>query len=113
MQLPRYLGSGYDSTYGDRRPPCTNAARTTLTGRATQALNRFDLDLLGPSVTSVKVNGVSARWTTTKQGELVITPTKALARGSRFVVQVGVKKSLPNRSTDSFPPGLVRDGDRR
>ncbi|WP_405056461.1 M1 family metallopeptidase [Kribbella sp. NBC_01505] len=84
-------------------------ATTTLTARATQNLSSFDLDLLGPKVTGVQVNGVPAAWKSTPQGELVITPTKAVHKHLRFVVRVDVRNDLPEASEKSvFPPGLTR-----
>ncbi len=86
-------------------------ATTTLTARATQNLSSFDLDLLGPEVTGVRVNGVPAAWKSTPQGELVITPTKSLRKHLRFVVRVDVRNDLPQATEkDPFPPGLQRYG---
>ncbi|WP_165956546.1 M1 family metallopeptidase [Kribbella antibiotica] len=84
-------------------------ATTTLTGRATQYLSSFNLDLLGPTVTGVRVNGVPATWKSTPQGELVITPARAVRKHLRFVVRVDVRNKLPEASEkDPFPPGLQR-----
>ncbi len=84
-------------------------ATTTLTARATQNLSSFDLDLLGPKVAGVQVNGVPAAWKSTPQGELVITPTKSLRKHLRFVVRVDVHNDLPEATEkDPFPPGLQR-----
>ncbi|MFF1823538.1 M1 family metallopeptidase [Kribbella sp. NPDC058245] len=86
-------------------------ASTTLTARATQNLSSFDLDLLGPKVTGVRVNGVPTTWKTTPQGELVITPAKSLRKHLRFVVRVDVRNNLPQATEkDPFPPGLQRYG---
>jgi aminopeptidase N len=88
-------------------------ASTTLSARATQGLSRFDLDLLGPQVTGVRVNGLRATWKSTPQGELVITPKRAVREGARFVVKVDVKSKVPGE-TDSkvvFPPGLIHYDD--
>jgi len=84
-------------------------ATTTLTARATQNLSSFDLDLLGPTVTGVRVNGVPAAWKSTPQGELVITPTKSVRKHLRFVVRVDVRNDVSEVSENSvLPPGLVR-----
>lgn len=89
----------------------TYTGTTTLTARATQNLSSFDLDLLGPKVTGVQVNGVPAAWKSTPQGELVITPTKSLRKHLRFVVRVDVRNNLPQATEkDPFPPGLQRYG---
>lgn len=87
-------------------------ARTALTGRATAQLESFDLDLLGPDVTGVSVDGSRAAWRTTKEGELVVTPRRAIEAGDRFRVVVDVRAEVPTlRTITTFPPGLVRDGD--
>jgi aminopeptidase N len=84
-------------------------ASTTLTARATQNLSSFDLDLLGPKVTGVRVNGVPTAWKTTPQGELVITPAKTVRKHLQFVVRVDIQNKLPEASEkDPFPPGLQR-----
>ncbi|WP_139982053.1 M1 family metallopeptidase [Nocardioides litoris] len=54
---------------------------TTLTLRATQALSRFDLDLLLP-VRAVSVNGAAARFDKPDGHELRITPARPVARGA-------------------------------
>ncbi|CCH29701.1 M1 family metallopeptidase [Actinosynnema sp. NPDC047251] len=63
-------------------------ARTVVTATTTQRLSRFDLDLRGLSVTSVKVDGVPAKFSRAKEHELVITPATALAAGTSFKVEV-------------------------
>jgi len=109
------LGNGGYDVVDQRLPLIFNdkltdyTAGTTLVARATQPLDRFDLDLLGPEVTGVRVNGLRAHWKTTAQGELVITPARAIRRGARFVVQVDVRnKVADDTSATVFPPGLVR-----
>ncbi|MGZ0148006.1 M1 family aminopeptidase [Kribbella sp. WER1] len=82
-------------------------ATTTLTARATSTLSRFDLDLLGPKVTGVQVNGVRSAWKTTPDGELVITPAHPVR--NRFVVRVDVVNDLPDAVQGGRPPfGLLR-----
>lgn len=61
--------------------------KTTLDIRATQALSRFNLDLLLP-VRSVTVGGVAAEFSKPDEHELRITPPEALAEGDRFTVVV-------------------------
>ncbi|MEV6287789.1 M1 family metallopeptidase [Kribbella sp. NPDC051770] len=87
----------------------TYTASTTLTGQATQRLREFDLDLLGPKVSAVKVNGRAATWKTMPEGELVIKPAAAVGKGQAFVVKVDVRNDLPETTAQSpFPPGLMR-----
>jgi len=72
----------------------------TITARATQALSRFNLDLDGLRVQSVKVDGRAASWRH-RDGELVITPRSGLPSGTRFVTVIeyrGVPQTLPDFS---------------
>jgi aminopeptidase N len=58
-----------------------------IAATATQDLTRFNLDLTGLNVGSVKVDGASAQQQ--RQGsELVVTPSKALTKGAKFTVTV-------------------------
>lgn len=88
-------------------------ASTTLTASATQALSRFDLDLLGPEVTAVRVNGLRATWKSTPQGELVITPARPLRKNAYFKVRVDVRSKVPGVTDPkiAFPPGLIHSED--
>lgn len=87
-------------------------ATTTLTAQATGRLREFDLDLLGPKVNAVKVNGRAATWRTTPEGELVIKPQRAVAKGQAFVVRVDVRNDLPETTAQTpFPPGFQRSGE--
>jgi aminopeptidase N len=59
----------------------------TLSVRATQDLSRFDLDLRGFSLGTVRVDGAAA--TTARDGqELQITPAESLHKGETFTVVV-------------------------
>lgn len=98
-----------DFTFADDLTKYT--ASTTLTAQATDRLREFDLDLLGPQVSAVKVNGRRATWRTTPEGELVIKPAKAVAKGQAFVVRVDVRNDLPETTEKTpFPPGFMRQG---
>jgi aminopeptidase N len=63
------------------------AGVATITATATQNLSRFDLDLRGMQVSSVRVDGTAAAWQNRTQ-ELQITPARGLATGHRFTVAV-------------------------
>ncbi|MEU2284102.1 M1 family metallopeptidase [Streptomyces sp. NPDC013178] len=74
--------------------------QAVLTARATQRLNRFDLDLHGLKVTGLTVD--RARAAHRREGqELVVTPRRALRKGERFRITV----------TYSGTPGPVTDPD--
>ena len=70
------LDLGYDPRHGRARRHRDDHAR------ATQNLSRFDLDLVGLNVRSVKVDGRNAAWARDGQ-ELVITPRRGSARATR------------------------------
>src|SRR4051795_9253007 len=59
----------------------------TIDATATQALDRFDLDLRGFDISRLEVNGRTASFTRDGQ-ELQITPPGRLAAGSAFTVRV-------------------------
>jgi len=62
-------------------------ATTTLRGRATHSLSRFNLDLTGTSVRSVTIDGRKATWARSGE-ELRVTPPKPVPRGREFSVKV-------------------------
>lgn len=71
------------------------AATTTLQGRSTTALSRFNLDLAGPRVQSVAVDGHKATWSRSGD-ELQVKPAKPIYSGRNFTVQVKIKASVPD-----------------
>ncbi len=84
---------GYDVSHYDVGIDFTPATKTlygdtTVTARTTQKLSGFNLDLLGLTVDSVTVNGTKAFYTRSGVHELVVTPKKALAKGSAMKVRV-------------------------
>ncbi|GAB3798638.1 hypothetical protein GCM10027605_10620 [Micromonospora zhanjiangensis] len=95
------IGDSYFPTYGNggydvanyrlkvRYDPATDRLSGTalITATATGDLSRFDLDLSGLTVSAVRVDDAPAQQR--RDGaELVITPAKGLANGSRFTVEV-------------------------
>ncbi|MEV0720806.1 M1 family aminopeptidase, partial [Asanoa sp. NPDC050611] len=58
-----------------------------ITARATQNLTRFDLDLRGFTISSLRVDGAPARFTRDGQ-ELIVSPRKMLRAGRTFTVRV-------------------------
>src|SRR5690242_8207081 len=80
----------------------------TITARATQNLDRFDLDLRGFTISRLEVNGRSAAFSRAGQ-ELVITPKSRLRAGQPFVVRVdyaGVPEVItdPDDSIEGWVP---------
>jgi aminopeptidase N len=78
------------------------SASTTVRARATQPLSRFDLDLDGPTVTEVSVDGRPAAFAR-PGAELVITPERPLAAGAAFTVQVRYTADPQARTTCRIP----------
>ncbi|MDA0182082.1 M1 family metallopeptidase [Solirubrobacter phytolaccae] len=89
---PGIGNSGYDVSHYDlnlKYDPATKwlDGKATITASATQHLCRFNLDLRGLKVNSVKVDGVSA--TFVRDGrELIITPATPLLPSTGFAVEV-------------------------
>ncbi|WP_055586686.1 M1 family metallopeptidase [Peterkaempfera griseoplana] len=87
--------SGYDVTHYDVHlgydpaHPDHLDGDTTVTARATEDLDRFDLDLKGFRIGTVTVNGRPAREVTRSGAhELVVTPAGRLPAGRPFTVRV-------------------------
>ncbi len=59
----------------------------TIRARANHDLSRFNLDLVGLHVRSLRVNGERAGWSRNEH-ELRINPSTSLRRGDRFLVRV-------------------------
>ena len=83
---------GYDVTHYDIRLnylPATDrlSGTTTILARATQELDRFNLDFL-LQVSSVRVNNVPAAFSSNGDGELVVTPAQTLPEGSNLTIVV-------------------------
>ena len=72
----------------------------TILARATQDLSRFNLDLEGLTVHSVKVNLRDATWSR-DGGELVITPSKSIRQRQYFLTRI-VYSGVPEPIVDPF-----------
>jgi aminopeptidase N len=83
-----------DLRYATSAPSQSIDGTATIFARATQSLSRFDLDFAGTGITAVTVNRRPAGWSRSGD-ELVITPDRALRRGSRFVVRVAHFTATP------------------
>lgn len=82
------------------------AATAVLLAQATQNLSRFDLDLSGLTITSVRIDGHAVDYHRRGQ-ELIIAPRAVLTRGHRFTVSVryhGVPTDVtdPDGSADGW-----------
>ncbi|WP_053650748.1 M1 family metallopeptidase [Streptomyces sp. XY431] len=89
---PNAGNGGYDVSHYDIRlkyTPTTDELEgtTTVLATATQDLTRFNLDFV-LSVKEVLVNGRAAKFTTSGEQELVITPSRTVAKGSPLTVVV-------------------------
>jgi peptidase M1-like protein len=108
---PGIGNGGYDVTHYDLNigyNPTTHIldGKATITAAATQNLCRFNLDLRGLTVDSVKVNGTAAAFTRDGR-ELTITPAASLVAATGFSVEVvyhGEPGPAP-RDPDNFIDG--------
>ena len=90
---PLYGNGGYDvRAYGVsiRYDPSNDSlvGFARITAVATQNLSQFNLDFVGLTIRSLKVNGRKAGWTRELDHELVITPRRGHRDGQRFEVSV-------------------------
>ena len=90
---PLYGNGGYDVKHYDldlSYDPATDrlAGSARIKARATQNLYRYNLDLQGLTVRSVKVNGHRASWSRADDHELIVTPRHRLHRGKKFTTVV-------------------------
>ncbi|EMY33694.1 peptidase M1 membrane alanine aminopeptidase [Arthrobacter crystallopoietes BAB-32] len=108
--FPKAGNGGYDVKHYqldlDYHPPMDKLAGTaTITARAKQDLETFNLDLDGLSVESVQVNRLTAAWYVLEEGELTVTAPQGILRGKEFTVVVkyeGVPKTITEPGTAGF-----------
>ncbi len=89
---------GLDLAYDAASDRLTGVA--TIQARATQNLSRFNLDLDGLAVRSLRVDRRPARWSRA-DAELTVVPAKGLRRNERFTVRIaydGVPETQPDVS---------------
>ncbi|GAA0945670.1 M1 family metallopeptidase [Actinocorallia libanotica] len=91
--FPKMGNGGYDVRHYGLRLAYDPATRhltgtATITATAVQNLSRFNLDLHGLTVQSVKVNGKAAKWRRSGFQELTVVPAKGLRAGGKFTVVV-------------------------
>ncbi len=114
--FPLAGNGGYDAEHYDLRlayDPGSGvlSGSAGMRARATQNLSRFDLDLSGLTVSSVKVDGRTAAFSRRGQ-ELVVTPARGLRSGRTFSVVVrytGVPAAITD--ADGSTEGWVRTPD--
>ena len=90
--FPDYGNGGYDVSHYDVRQryyPDTDrlTGTTTILAKATQGLDRFNLDFL-LTVSSVKVNGWTATYERRGDHELVVTPARPILGGQDLTIVV-------------------------
>ncbi|AHH98892.1 aminopeptidase N [Kutzneria viridogrisea] len=85
-------------------------ATSRLRLRASQTLSQFDLDLLGPEVRAVEVDGKPAAWQTTPEGKLVITPPTPVREGATFTTTVTVFNTAPDLIKNPPTPENLHNG---
>jgi len=86
---------------------------TSIEATATQALSRFNLDLVGLRISSITVDGADATWTREQEHELVVTPAVDIVNGAPFAVVVrysGVPRTFSIPGT-TLRTGVVRTDD--
>jgi aminopeptidase N len=103
--LPLAGNGGYDIGHYDldlTYDPATGVlvGVETITARATQNLSRFDLDFVGLTLHSLKIDGKAATWTR-DDGELVVTPKKGIRKGTTFKL-VAKYDGVPEIVDDEF-----------
>jgi aminopeptidase N len=84
---------------------------TEVEATATQALTRFNLDLVGMEVSSITVDGAPATFARAGR-ELAITPADPIASGAAFttVVTYAGEPTTETEGTNLFDPGWQTDG---
>jgi aminopeptidase N len=92
---------GYDVGHYDIRlsyQPATDDlwGTTTILATATQDLTRFDLDF-ALRASAVRVGGAPARFVSRADGELVVTPARPVAKGTRLLVVVSYRDKPSTR----------------
>jgi len=99
-----YDVANYSLSLGYTRDGNHLDGRATITATATQALDRFDLDLRGFDISRLEVDGRPATFTREGEQELVITPATHINAGRTFTVRVDYA-GTPSIVTD--PDGSI------
>lgn len=83
----------------------------TISARAKQNLDQFNLDLQGLHVRSVVVNGKRAHWSRSQDHELTIRPRHKLDRGDHFTTVVRYGGVPRSQLFDGLESGFLRTDD--
>ncbi|MGN9906238.1 M1 family metallopeptidase [Phytohabitans sp. LJ34] len=114
--FPTYGNGGYDVRHYKlvvKYDPSTDelTGTATITAAATEDLSRFNLDFVGMSVSSVKVDGADAE-DKREDAELVVTPSGGIAKDAEFTVEIGYSgKPVPIKSPDFGEGGFLHTDD--
>ncbi|MDQ7903291.1 M1 family metallopeptidase [Phytohabitans sp. ZYX-F-186] len=114
--FPTYGNGGYDVRHYKlvvRYDPGTDelTGTATITAAATDDLSSFNLDFVGLSVDSVKVNGSDAD-DRRDDAELVITPADGIVKDAEFTVEIGYSgKPQAIQSPDFGEGGFLHTAD--
>jgi aminopeptidase N len=114
--FPTYGNGGYDVRHYRlvvRYDPAKDeiTGTTTITAAAEEHLSRFNLDFVGLSVDSVKVNGADAT-DERDENELVITPAGGIVKDAEFTVEIAYSgKPQAIKSPDFGEGGFLHTGD--
>ncbi|GAA4436786.1 M1 family metallopeptidase [Phytohabitans houttuyneae] len=114
--FPKYGNGGYDVRHyklAVRYDPSTDGltGTATITAAATDDLSSFNLDLVGLSVDTVKVNGTAAE-NKREDAELVITPAEGIVKDAEFTVEIGYSgKPQAIQSPDFGEGGFLHTDD--
>lgn len=114
--FPKYGNGGYDARhyklvvkYDPKSDELTGTA--TITAAAKEDLSSFNLDFVGLSVDTVKVNGTNAS-DKREDAELVITPSEGIVKGTEFTVEIGYSgKPQSIQSPDLGEGGFLHTDD--
>lgn len=107
---PNYGNGGYDAEHYSiaveyDRPKNMVKGQTTIFAKATQPLGRFNLDL-ALRAKLVRVNGRPAKFTQS-QHELVVTPSKPLAKGEEMKIAVTYGGNPSKTEVNGFTPWIT------
>jgi hypothetical protein len=113
---PLYGNGGYDVGHYKLQlsyDPATDrlVGEATVSATATQNLSRFNLDLQGLTVRSVRVDGDRATWQRSDDHELVVTPRNPLDDGDGFTAVIRYDGVPRTQSAFGLSAGFIHTDD--